>query len=91
MEILKRDAEQAEVCRTVYGYFDSNQIAVDESKQALAKVSELVEAAKLVNGDHCAPYDCYATGPRTGDPILDLVRCPGCQLAAALQAFGGEG
>lgn len=44
MEILKRDAEQAEVCRTVYGYFDSNQIAVDESKQALAKVSELVEA-----------------------------------------------
>lgn len=28
---------------------------------------------------HDAPYDCFATGPKTGDAIQDLVVCPGCQ------------
>lgn len=79
MEILKRDAEQAEVCRTVYGYFDSNQIAVDESKQALAKVSELVEAVAYVYGD---PDEVHVG--------CDVI-CPTCRIRAALQAFGGEG
>jgi hypothetical protein len=27
---------------------------------------------------HTKPHDCFATGPRTGDPIQDLVVCPGC-------------
>ena len=27
---------------------------------------------------HDAPGDCFATGPMTGNPILDLVVCPGC-------------
>jgi hypothetical protein len=27
---------------------------------------------------HTKPHDCFATGPRTGDPIQDLVLCPGC-------------
>jgi len=31
-----------------------------------------------VIGDHCAPNDCYATGPLTGNPIADLVVCPSC-------------
>lgn len=62
----------------------------DEIMAARAAVAELIEAAKLVNGDHAAPHDCYATGPFTGDPILDLVRCPGCQLASALARIGSE-
>lgn len=53
-------------------------------------VAELIEAAKLVNADHAAPHDCYATGPLTGDRYLDLIRCPGCQLAAALARVGGD-
>lgn len=30
---------------------------------------------------HVAPHDCFATGPRTGDPIEDLIVCPGCWAA----------
>jgi len=52
--------------------------------EAVAAVAELIEAAKMANGDHSAPHDCYATGPLTGDPVMDLVVCPGCRLAAAL-------
>ena len=33
---------------------------------------------KRVIGEHCAPNDCYATGPSTGDDIADLVVCPSC-------------
>jgi hypothetical protein len=62
-------------------------VHVVEHDKALAAVRELVAAARLANGDHTAPHDCYATGPMTGDPPLDLVRCPGCILAAALAAF----
>jgi hypothetical protein len=52
--------------------------------EARAAVAELIEAAKLVNADHTAPHDCYATGPRTGNPLADLVACPGCYLKSAL-------
>lgn len=45
-------------------------------------------------GDHFAPNDCYATGPLTGDPIRDLVRCPACSFIAMYDALfakaGGE-
>lgn len=57
--------------------------------QFCAAVAELIEAAKRANGDHTAPHDCYATGPLTGDPIRDLVSCPGCELSAALARVGG--
>lgn len=30
---------------------------------------------------HIAPHDCFATGPLTGDPIQDLIVCPGCWAA----------
>jgi hypothetical protein len=55
---------------------------------ALSAVAELIEAAKIVNADHAEPHDCYATGPNTGDAYLDFIRCPGCQLAAALTRVG---
>ncbi len=28
---------------------------------------------------HSAPHDCFATGPLTGDPVRDLLVCPGCR------------
>ena len=62
-------------------------------RQALADsraaVAELIEAATRANGEHSAPHDCYATGPLTGNPIADLVGCPGCALTAALARVGG--
>lgn len=61
----------------------------DKWKAAHDALAELIAAAKLVNAGHTAPHDCYATGPMTGDPFLDLVRCPGCQLAEALARVGG--
>lgn len=62
-----------------------------ELMRVRAAVAELIEAAQRANGDHVAPHDCYATGPMTGDPILDLVACPGCELSAALaRVKGGE-
>jgi hypothetical protein len=35
---------------------------------------------------HRAPDDCFATGPKTGDPYLDLVVCPGCEAEKAARA-----
>lgn len=58
--------------------------------RARAAIAELIAAAKRANGDHHAPDDCYATGPLTGDPIRDLVECPGCQLASALAALDSK-
>lgn len=59
---------------------------IDEARAAL---TGLIAAATRANGPHFAPDDCYATGPLTGDPIRDLVECPGCVLAAALARIGG--
>lgn len=33
---------------------------------------------------HSVPGDCFATGPLTGDPIEDLVVCPGCLALEAV-------
>jgi hypothetical protein len=32
---------------------------------------------------HAVPNNCWATGPNTGDPVNDLIVCPGCKLVAA--------
>ena len=37
--------------------------------------------------DHTVPGDCWATGPRTGDPIQDLIVCPGCAALAKIDAI----
>lgn len=29
--------------------------------------------------EHDAPGDCWATGPLTGNPVEDLIMCPGCR------------
>ncbi len=34
---------------------------------------------------HSVPNDCFSTGPLTGDPIEDLVVCPGCRAIAAIE------
>lgn len=61
-------------------------------EQRNAAVAALREVAR--EWKHDAPHDCYATGPATGEPYTDLVRCPGCpvwkQVVAALRLCGEE-
>lgn len=42
------------------------------------QLERLIIAADRAVGTHNAPDDCFATGPMTGDPIIDLVECPAC-------------
>lgn len=63
------------------------QAAIEQADDAVAR---LVEAATRANSHHTAPHDCYATGPLTGNPVRDLVECPGCVLAQVLARFGSE-
>lgn len=64
--------------------------ALAKHDEARAAIAELIEAAARVNAGHTAPHDCYATGPLTGNPIADLVACPGCALAHALARVQGD-
>jgi hypothetical protein len=52
----------------------------EEAKQRIKRLEEAVEAYRTAYtpDGHVAPHDCFATGPKTGNPIEDLVACPGC-------------
>lgn len=67
------DRHEQEVC--------GNQMR--EAADEITRLRNLVRLADIAIGDHYAPSDCYATGPRTGDPIQDLVVCPACSYLAA--------
>lgn len=54
---------------------DIHEAQIDTLKAENANLEFLLQH---VIGDHCAPNDCYATGPLTGNPIADLVSCPSC-------------
>lgn len=68
--------------------FAENKVYMLEKqlKQANERIKRLEEALsayqKAYTPDgHVAPHDCFATGPLTGDPIQDLIVCPGCWAA----------
>ena len=46
----------------------------------IKRLEEAVDAYRTAYtpDGHVAPHDCFATGPKTGDPIQDLIACPGC-------------
>ena len=54
----------------------------DELVQMNQKLLAALEEGRRAIGEHSAPYDCYATGPITGDPFRDLVQCPACSFIA---------
>jgi len=49
-----------------------------EAAKRIKVLETALRAARRAIGDHTAPHDCYATGPLTGDPFLDLIECPAC-------------
>ena len=63
-------------------------VMYDRALAAEAEIERLREALRAVKKEwpHTPPRDCYATGPRTGDPIQDYVACPGCALQRKIEA-----
>ena len=53
---------------------------LEEQQDRIKRLEEAVEAYRTAYtpDGHVAPHDCFATGPKTGNPIEDLVACPGC-------------
>jgi len=70
-----------------YGRFSAQMDSRDEIDALKADLANLEFLLQHVIGDHCAPNDCYATGPLTGDPIADLISCPSC---SALDYLAGK-
>jgi len=71
----------------------SNNGAVNDRMAALAEkekewAQNIVAALKTAEKEltHAVPGSCYSTGPMTGDPIQDLVACPGCAALAKVRA-----
>jgi len=52
----------------------------DPRDEVIARLVEALEEGRRAIGEHCAPHDCYATGPLTGDAFRDLVQCPACSF-----------
>jgi outer membrane murein-binding lipoprotein Lpp len=52
----------------------------EEANQRIKRLEEAVDAYRTAYtpDGHVAPHDCFATGPMTGNPIQDLIACPGC-------------
>ncbi len=48
-------------------------------------LEDTISASERAIGDHIAPEHCYATGPKTGDALADLVECPACIAAKVNQ------
>ncbi len=53
-------------------------------KEQRDELLEACEAAKIALY-HPAPSGCWVTGPLTGDPIEDLVICPGCRALMKIE------
>lgn len=56
------------------------QEAIRQRDERIKRLEAAVKAYQHVYtpDGHVAPHDCFATGPRLGDPIQDLIVCPGC-------------
>ena len=77
----------------------SGDLSIEDAAEAAANTKLVDALPALISALHAArkqlehlPPDCWATGPMTGDPIQDLVACPGCgaihDIDAALDAAG---
>ena len=60
----------------------------DQLTAAISERGLFVDALNTARKEleHDVPYSCYATGPLTGDPIQDLVVCPGCAALKKIDA-----
>ena len=59
---------------------DGQATKIRQLQDRIKRLEEAVDAyRKAYTPDgHVAPHDCFATGPKTGNPYQDLFACPGC-------------
>lgn len=65
----------------------SNTRAVFRGTHVMSENQKLRETLKLAKLalTHDTPGSCWSTGPMTGNPIEDLVACPGCRALFAIE------
>lgn len=63
--------------RVLWDKYDGERTHYMERIKRLEAAVKAYQEAYTPDG-HFAPHDCFATGPKTGNPIQDLVACPGC-------------
>jgi hypothetical protein len=63
--------------RALWDKYDGDRKHYMDRIKRLEEAGEAYRTAYTPDG-HVAPHDCFATGPKTGNPIEDLVACPGC-------------
>ena len=58
----------------------------EDRQRLIAAAPEMLEALRIAEAalTHVRPESCWATGPLTGDPIADLIVCPGCRALHAI-------
>jgi len=61
------------------------ELAAERAK--VEAMGQVIAEGRRAVGDHFSPHDCYATGPSTGDPLLDLVQCPACSFISMNDAI----
>jgi hypothetical protein len=49
----------------------------ERERDELRKALEAYREAYAPDG-HSSPHDCFATGPLTGNAVVDYIQCPGC-------------
>ena len=68
--------------REAQEFLDRKGTVYAPCEPTMAKLLAVLHEGRRAIGDHCAPNDCYATGPVTGDAYRDLVECPACSFIA---------
>ena len=53
---------------------------LNAANERIKRLEEAVDAYRTAYtpDGHVAPHDCFATGPKTGNPWQDYLTCPGC-------------
>ena len=74
---LNRLNDEIEEKRKDVVWLATEKAKLEERIKRLEEAVEAYRTAYTPDG-HVAPHDCFATGPKTGNPIEDLVACPGC-------------
>ncbi len=77
VEETKEDTEQMAVASETMVEATAKIQSLRERIKRLEEAVDAYRTAYTPDG-HVAPHDCFATGPKTGNPIEDLVACPGC-------------
>lgn len=75
----------AEVRQARYAAIIDRTTRLTDKETVLTKAMETLRFSRQAMV-HEVPSGCWVTGPNTGDPIQDLVSCPGCSAIELIDA-----